>query len=330
MSVVFLALVAAQALLSSAEAGVPIRLPAQERVADWQEALTIAGLSPGTPGDGAWVDVTVGATVWTLRVRDLAGVLHDATVAPPRTEQEREDVALLAASLLQPVAVPVRVAAAPPPPVKPTPRPPPPPAPAWPPAAEVPVVVAAPEPVVVAPPPAPPAPEAAAPPAFEGRVGLAGEVRPWSVPTALVWGEVQLVGSSPIRPAIGGSLTAPAGIPLITDDVHYWSGEVWVGAWYAADAPVRFDLGVTLGAAARTFLKDDLAMGVAWIPVFSTRVEAPLRVAPWLVVEPGVHLLVDTREVDLQSDEDGTFRFGDWSGRVSVAFRASSRKSTKP
>jgi hypothetical protein len=143
-----------------------------------------------------------------------------------------------------------------------------------------------------------------------------------------VWGEVQLVGPGPLRPAFGGSLTAPAGIPLITDEVHYWSGELWVGAWYAATAPVRFDVGVTLGPAARTFVEDGVAMGVAWIPVFSTRVEAPLRVSSWLVVEPGLHLLMDTREVDLTSDEDGTFRFGDWSGRVSVAFRPSARKST--
>lgn len=318
MSLLLLALAAAQA------ASVPIRLPAQERVADWQEALSIAGLAVGVPGEGPWVDVVAGSTTWTVRVRDLAGVIHNAPVKPPTTELEREDLAMLAVSLLQPVALPKPVkVAVPPPPVRTAPRVVPPPVP---------------EPLPPEPDPTPEPPPVVAPPVepepvratFQGRLGIAGEVRPWSAPTGLLWGEVQWVGPSPLRPSFGASVTLPADLPQITDDVAYWSSEVWVGAWYAASVPFRFDFGIAGGVAARSFLKNDEPVGLAWIPVLSTRAEVPIVVTGWLTIEPGVHLQLDAREIDLRSDEDGTTRFGDWSVRAAVAFRLNSGDSPKP
>ncbi len=312
MTLVLLLLAAAQAA-----SAVPVRLPPQERAADWQEALAIAGLAVGVPGEGPWVELVPGTGTWTVRVRDLAGVVHDARVQPPVTEQDREDLAMLAASLLQPVVAPkpVKVVTPPPPPPKPKPKP----------------VVVEPAPVVSSPPepvPPPPAPEpepvpepAPPPPSFQPRVGAAAEVRPWSNPNGVFWAEVQLVGQPPIRPAVGLSLTTLADLPQISDDVRYWSGELWAGAWYAAPAPLRFDFGVTAGVAMRSFLKDGAPIGLAWIPVVSTRVEVPIQAGPRLVVEPGVHLQLDAREVDLRSEEDGTTRFGDWSVRTGIAFR---------
>lgn len=306
---------------AQAAAAVPVRLPAQERVADWQEALTIAGLAVGVPGEGPWVEVTVGATSWTVRVRDLDGVVHVTPVAPPRTEQDREDLAMLAASLLQPVAIPAPVKVAVkvvPPPPRPAPRVTTPPV-------SVPEPVPVPVPVeVVAPAPEP------VPATFQARVGVAAELRPWSAPTGLVWAELQRVGESPLRPALGASLAAPADLPQITGDVRYWSGEVWVGAWYAAPEPLRFDFGVTFGVAARSFSKDGEPVGVAWIPVLSTRLEVPILVAPGLLVEPGVHMQLDARQVHLESEQNETTnRFGDWSARAGVAFRPLPRAGSK-
>ncbi|MDP2306548.1 MAG: hypothetical protein Q8P18_11045 [Pseudomonadota bacterium] len=312
-------------LAAHAAAAVPVRLPAQERVADWQEALTIAGLAVGVPGEGPWVDVSAGPTAWTVRVRDLDGVVHVTPVAPPLSEQDREDVAMLAASLLQPVAVPSPVKA----PVKvmaPVRTPPP--------VVPPPVPVPEPEPVPPAPVPVPePAPAPVVAPAratFQPRVGLAVELRPWSTPTGIVWAELQRVADTPLRPSLGGSLAAPADLPQIAGDVRYWSGEVWVGAWYAAPSPIRFDFGATLGVAGRSFSKDGEPVGLAWIPVFSSRVEVPLQVAPGLVIEPGVHMQLDARQIHLASIQNDTSnRFGDWSARVGIALRPVPRKPPK-
>lgn len=312
--------------LARAAVGVPVRLPAHERAADWQEALTIAGLTVGVPGDGAWVDVSVGPTSWTVRVRDLDGVVHVTPVAPPVSEQDREDLAMLAASLLQPVAVPTSLkaaakeaaATAAPPPVKPPSRPATTPAAAalpGPPSAEVSVIVPPSEPTAHA--------------RLEARVGLAAEIRLWSVPTGLVWTDVQWVGSSPLRPSVGGSLAAPAALPRIAGSVSYWSAELWAGAWYAAPAPLRFDFGVTLGLAGRSFSKSGEPVGIAWIPVFSTRLEVPILVTPGLLIEPGVHIQLDARQVHLESRQtDTTDRFADWSARVGIGFRPFTKNSS--
>jgi len=314
--------------LGRAAAGVPVRLPATERAVEWAEPLALAGLGLGAPGEGPWVELVAGGAQWTLRVRDRAGTLHEAVVPAPRTPQQREDLAFLAASLLEPMAA--RPAPKPPPPVeKPRPKvvvePPPPPV-------VVPVVEPPPPaPVVVAAPPPPPPPP---PPAPSGRFGLAAELRPYTSPTVLAWTELQVVGPSPLRPAFGAAFTLPAGLPAVGDDVRFWAAEGWVGAWYAADSPVRFDFGFSAGVAARVFYQGEAVKGIAWVPVVTTRVEAPVRVSPWLLLEPGVHLVVDTVEVDVARRDGATdldpVRFGDWSARVSLGFRPGAKKPPAP
>src|SRR4051794_23467741 len=91
-------------VVARAQCAVPVQLPAQEKPADWQQALSLAGLAPGAPGDGAWVEVVAGPTQWTVRVRDTRGVVHEAPIPPPVSEQDREDLAWLAASLVLPMA----------------------------------------------------------------------------------------------------------------------------------------------------------------------------------------------------------------------------------
>jgi hypothetical protein len=130
-------------LTRAALAATPVSLPPGENPANWAEALELAKLAAGPPGNGAWVQIENHGDTWLLRVRDGNGKIEETAVPPPTTQQEREDLLWLARSLLHipagqtswddvpiPAGQPVVVAAA---------TPPPPPAP-----------------VVVAPPPAPP------------------------------------------------------------------------------------------------------------------------------------------------------------------------------
>jgi hypothetical protein len=75
--------------------GANLALPAGERAADWAAALEASGLSVGAGG----VEVE-GGPVWRLRYVSAAGE-RSATVPAPRTAEEREQVAIVAASLLR-------------------------------------------------------------------------------------------------------------------------------------------------------------------------------------------------------------------------------------
>lgn len=330
--------------LAQASAAVPVRLPAGESVEAWAEAIALAGLSVGTPGEGPWVEILASGGQWIVRVEDRDGVMREAPVPAPRTAQDREDVALLAASMLQPMRVSAPAKPAPTPTPAPTPArakpvveqtapsPAPAPVPAatgpvWPPSEPV-APTAAPaasEPVMEAPPPAAPTG-----PTLVARFGVAGEARLATRPTVLGWAELQGVGEGPFRPALGFGLTAPATLPELSTEVAFWGGEAWAGAWYAATAPVRFDLGLAAGLAARSFVQDGEARGVAWVPTIATRLEAPVRVAPSVLLEPGVHVVTDLSEVDIVSRADGAVRFGDWALRLSLGVRIGGEKTSTP
>ncbi len=72
-----------------------LALPAGERAADWAPALEVAGLTLGPGG----VVVEGGAT-WRLRYASAGGE-RTATVSAPRNAEEREQVAIVAASLMR-------------------------------------------------------------------------------------------------------------------------------------------------------------------------------------------------------------------------------------
>jgi hypothetical protein len=247
-----------------AVAAVPIALPAGEDAGDWGDAFMMTGLEAGQPGagEGAWlVPVPDG---WLLKVRDRSGAIRSATVGTPSGAADREEIAWLAISLLQPVAQPVlpvedpRLASADPPavvavapkpvaarPVRPAPKPeePAPPAPA-------------PDPEPVAPVPAPvvaPAPE---PMVIRLAVGPALQLHP------------------DIEASLGGqahmSLRLPGGV---------WSGisgEVWTGAPLSGALP-----GEVGGGAAR------VAGGMSWDGPLAQKVGAP-RVGLSLGLAPRV------------------------------------------
>lgn len=143
---------------------VPFLLPEGEPSSHWQAALAIGGgvaLEPHAPRvtGSPWVELqrTAQPDRWRLRVRDHQGTLHELEVPQPVSEGQREELVVLAASLLHPVAGGagdfwggVASAELPPPlPVEPPPLPVvPPPLPAVPPPLPV-------EPPLVVPPPVP-------------------------------------------------------------------------------------------------------------------------------------------------------------------------------
>lgn len=75
--------------------GASLALPPGEHAPDWAAALDVAGLSAGPGG----VVIEVGSA-WRLTYASESGV-RTATVAPPRSAEEREQVAILAASLMR-------------------------------------------------------------------------------------------------------------------------------------------------------------------------------------------------------------------------------------
>lgn len=72
-----------------------LALPAGERPADWAPALEVAGLTLGPGGV-----VVEGGAMWRLRYASAAGE-RTATVSVPRNAEEREQVAIVAASLMR-------------------------------------------------------------------------------------------------------------------------------------------------------------------------------------------------------------------------------------
>lgn len=80
----------------------PVSLPSGEPRSDWARALSLVELEVGEAHDGAAVWLRPGVR-WTIRVRDDAGQIRELDVATPRTQEDRERVAFLAASLLQPM-----------------------------------------------------------------------------------------------------------------------------------------------------------------------------------------------------------------------------------
>lgn len=86
---------------STAAAAVAVlRLPPGEDPAAWQGPAAHAGLSLAA-GPGARVEIRVGTAGWEILATDATGQTRAARVAAPRTTEEREDVAVLAASLLR-------------------------------------------------------------------------------------------------------------------------------------------------------------------------------------------------------------------------------------
>mgnify|MGYP006928172323 CR=1 FL=1 len=90
-----------------------VSLPPEAVSEDWDKALHVAGVDAQEAGS---VALTSGPETWTLTVTDATGEVHRVHVAPPTNPADREEIAWLAASLLEARPAPLL----PPPPVKPT------------------------------------------------------------------------------------------------------------------------------------------------------------------------------------------------------------------
>ncbi len=216
--------------MAVAFAAVPVTLPRGQSLSDWREPLMLAELEPGEPGEGAWVMLASAESgPWWLVVHRADGSVERVSVQEPCTATDREEIAFLAASLLQPLA-PVRVA---PPPV---------------PEVVVPPRVSPPRRPVAPPPPPPPPPEpmpapapAPAPPAAQVSVEL--------IPATQFDGAVGLI------PALG------AGVELLM--AEEWVVGGWVQRPRTADLMLvggeqpltRTDVGLSLGVAPASDLR---------------------------------------------------------------------------
>lgn len=292
-----------------------MQLPPGEDPSQWLKPLSLAGLAPGGPGGGAWVELRDEGSRWRLRVQDSAGLVRETTVAEPGSPQAREDVAWLAASLLKPASTSSRtlpVAPGLPPPPAPPPRPRPQP--------KEEVV----EPVVVAPPPPPPPePIPAAPvppyavPAVEEEPALVLTARPPRVrpdfalgsgvgwrpglaPASTSWvrlgprfDDVFLVG-------LEVSFTSAMAILDLGEDRTVVDGDALVGAWFIGPARTPLRAGLGGGAAYRSFtLASFQEAGV--VPILGAELGLDLHVGSWLRVGPSLSLRYDLRATEVSN-----------------------------
>jgi len=89
-------------LASSAMAATPVRLPPGESGADWRPAFKMADLeAAGVDAESAVLIEDRGST-WVLWARDDSGIVREVEVSTPTSSTDREDVAWLIVSLLNP------------------------------------------------------------------------------------------------------------------------------------------------------------------------------------------------------------------------------------
>lgn len=84
----------------SALASVPFALPDVEDRDKWAVALSIGDFEIGRTGAGTRVEIESDGPVWTVIAIDEAGEVRTATLPRPTNDQEREEIASVARSLL--------------------------------------------------------------------------------------------------------------------------------------------------------------------------------------------------------------------------------------
>jgi hypothetical protein len=224
------------ALLALAHAAVPVTLPRGQDPLLWEQPLALADLAPGEPGNGPWVILAEAETGdWWMVVRRADGSVERVGVDRPDSGTDRETLAFLAASLLEPVVTVAVVS-------EPSPEPPPPP---------VRRVAQKPPPTEVAPPQPPselPPPD---PPPPEPKAWLALD----AVPGAQVGGGVGAV------PVLGADLEVQIG--------GLWVASLWGVRPMTTELVVaegiqqvsRTDYGASVGLASRSDVRLTMGLG---------------------------------------------------------------------
>ncbi len=291
-------------------AATPVLLPQGADPRAWADALMLAGLVAGPPGDGAWVVVSEQDDGWWVVVRGVDGTVRRAQVARPVDADGRTSMAFLMASMLRPVAVPM--VATSPEPLPPEPKAAPPRRPPPPPPPEVAPVVE-PEPVVVAPADAVPPPVVAP---RQGHLRLAasagartgtghavqaalGGVVTWAGPGGLLL-EVRADGAPSAPLPVAGSGRGGAGL----------AGAVFAGV----STGLGLEAGAGGGAAARWFSEDGRAVGSGVVPVAVVAVGWRLEAETTLVARPTVWATRDLRPTVLSLDDDRAATLSPWAG----------------
>ncbi len=303
---------------SLAWAGVPVRLPADENPEAWRDAFALAGLQTGGSGGGGSVDVVVTGQGWQLVVRDAAGSTRTATIATPGTNAQREDAALLMASLLRPIGArpivdaPSAVATAPLPaplPIPPRPKP-----------APKPAVVPPPPPVVS--PPVEPVPAAvASPPTVRvhpsARLNVGAEWRPGVDPTAAAG----VAAGAIVRPGLFVGLVAdvvgPARVTVVGRGTSVAGVSVGAGLAYASEGLLVVTTGLEGGARWGRFSQGADVLSTAVYPWAAVTVGTNHAIAPGWSVSPTLRLAGDLRSTDIKAPSGDHTTLASWSARLS-------------
>ncbi|MSQ01801.1 MAG: hypothetical protein EXR71_07900 [Myxococcales bacterium] len=317
-----------------------IELPPREPLEEWAESLSLAGLVVGHRGAGAYVEVLDQGTVWLIRAHDGGGHTREVAVREPQRAAEREDVALLAASLMRTISsggapVPRPPPAGVPPPVVPPAVIPPAPKPA--PVVIVepvvaPVIASPPPPVVAAPPAPPPSPASPvvfpptfappeAPPiptppvwAIEGSLGVGISLRDDMVATPSLAGQLGWT-DGPLRVLVrmGGSF--PARLVAFESRPDLATVGASAGVWWAPARAGGLDFGIEAGCTALLAgdgLGNLLSAAVA-LPTATVGLGWRVRLGPQNTIEPQARVTWGSRTVNLRSDLDGDTVLSAWS-----------------
>jgi len=298
----------AWATVAAASEPVPLVLPAGESAAAWEAAAAGFGLavSEDEPEAGDYVRIVVGDP-WVVRAV-VAGAVREESVAPPLSQRDREDIVLLASTLLQP---------------PPVPNP------------DVPVapVVAEPEP------PATAAEQDGE--EEEEREGAAGAWLGAALRADLRAGRreatsLSLQGGVEFGPGFRAGIdiegVTSARFDGQDDDgpVHgTWSLGVSGGVWWGLRRPVTPLIGAQIGVQVRSFVAD---LGVdARVPVPAAALELAASIAAGSVlrIEPHVRLTVDLRPTDVDLGDGEPIRFTPLAVQFGVALRAVSGRSPR-
>lgn len=285
-------------LLGSALAAGRIALPAGEASAGWTESLRTAGLTLAATPEGADVTLTDLGATWRVVLRGGATL----EVREPKTAAEREDLAMLLASLARP-ADPLdwRSLPPPPPPARPRPRPPRPPRPAPP--------VAPPRPTMQ---PEPQQIAGAAPLALMAVPVELSSAAPLGLPEPLAharrprptpWVALSLAGSARVdlaptpglelaiglerprwRLGVAAGLDRAAALTSLSGARTERAIDAALGLW-ARPLPA-LDLGLLGGADYRTWAQDDAVVQRAIVPVLGLDLRADLPLVGPLALVP--------------------------------------------
>ncbi|GEM_PF-2668937 len=294
------------AAVAAAAQDTPLILPAGEPAEAWAAAADGFGLAVATadPGDVDRVEVFVGDP-WLVRAI-VGGVVREEAVEPPRSQTDREDVVLLAVSLLQPaptlnpgVPAPAPVAVEPPSKAKPTP------------VAEE---------------------EEATESVAGGWLGAAARADLRAGRREAI--SLSLQGGVEFGPGFRAGLdiegVTSARFDGQDDDgpVHgTWSLGAAGGIWWGLRRPVTPLIGAQLGVQVRSFVAD---LGVderRAVPVAAVELAASIGAGPVLRFEPQVRLTIDLAPTDVDLGAPEPVRFAPLAVQFGVALRVMSGRS---